>query len=517
MPNFEIDRNAIADVTWTHGEVLTEHDVINTHIPSRFTGRRIITTPYETITRGNVIEVLSKARSIHSANCAEIDYLYKVYCGCQDIRNKTKQTRPETNNKVCVNRANEIVTFKTAYLLNEPLQYISHGGEESVSIKVKTLNEYMRAEDKESKDKEIVDWMHICGLGIRAVLPDPEDERDGLPFYIVTLDPRNAYVIYHAGVRKKAVAGVINLKDENDEAFSYVYTRDTCYEVKNGEVKSESAFPDLTRPPIVEYSANMPRLGAFEIVLSILNAINVLESNAVDNVQDFVNAFDVFLNCEIEDSKYQELSSGGKAISIKTILQGTPADVKRITSELNQGGVQTRIDDLTDAYLTICGMPNRNGGTSTSDTGTAVIFRDGWSEAESRAKDTEKYFIRSEREFLRLVLRICESTSNLDLRLSDIGIDFARKSLSNIQSKVQALCEILNNSGIHPKLAFDAFGDVFGDKETAYRISTEWREQQEATTEHRLLAELDNARNSANTTSGNQTIAISGEDTNNVG
>ena len=52
-------------------------------------------------------------------------------------------------------------------------------------------------------------------------------------------------------------------------------------------------------------------------------------------------------------------------------------------------------------------MPNRNGGTSTSDTGSAVIMRDGWSAAEARAKDSELMFKLSEKEFLKLVLRIC--------------------------------------------------------------------------------------------------------------
>lgn len=504
MPTFN-------DISLSVGGVITENDIVHGFNSKRFVGRQVITTPITEITKDNIVQIFSSAQAIHKKNSAEIDYLYHVYCGWQDIQGKTKQARPETNNIVCVNRANEIVTFKTAYLLNEPIQYISHGGEDDVSKNVNLLNEYMRAEDKESKDKEIADWMHICGLGIRAVLPDPEHEQEGPPFYIATLDPRNAYVIYHAGIRKKALAGVINLKDENGEAFSYVYTRNTCYKIKDGKVESETPYPDLTRPPIVEYPANMPRLGAFEIVLSILNAINVLESNAVDNVQDFVNAFDVFQDCEV-GNKYKELSSGGSAIEIKTNGAGVSGKVYRVTSEINQSGVQTRIDDLTDSYLTICGMPNRNGGSSTSDTGTAVIFRDGWSEAESRAKDTEKYFARSERDFLRLVLRICESTSDLSLKLSDIEINFARKSLSNIQSKIQSLIQMLDSPYIHNHSAFQVCGDIFGDAEKAYRMGQEWAAEQESKTEVALLAELNNARESAKTMSGNQAVSTGSED-----
>ena len=176
------------------------------------------------------------------------------------------------------------------------------------------------------------------------------------------------------------------------------------------------------------------------------------------------------------------------AIQIKGV-QGMDAKVYRIASELNQTNTQTIVDDLYDAALTICGMPNRNGGSSTSDTGTAVIYRDGFAEAESRAKDSEKTWERSERDFLRIVLYICRETSDLKLELSDIKPEFTRKNLSNVQSKVQVLCEMLNNSKIHPKLAFQTCG-VFGDSEEAYRISAQYSEEQQKKMERSLRDEL---------------------------
>ena len=73
-------------------------------------------------------------------------------------------------------------------------------------------------------------------------------------------------------------------------------------------------------------------------MLPVLNAINDLESHRVDGVQDFVNAFDVFYNCEIDSETYKNLNSGGKALQIKTAAQGFEPKVERITSELSQGG-----------------------------------------------------------------------------------------------------------------------------------------------------------------------------------
>lgn len=469
--------------------MLTEYEkVISCWPDDGLHGRHVAYTNQKEITPENVSDVIRKAMSTHFRNKAEIQYLYDYFRGKQDIRLKEKVVRPEINNKVMVNRANEIVTFKTAYLLGEPLQYVSNGGNDSVSEKVNTLNEFMRAESKDTKDKEIADWMHICGVGVRMVVPDEEGEEDGSPVCIYTLDPRDAFVIYYSGVGHKPLAGVLRQWDEEGKPYQCVYTREWYFEIAGGEIKKQEART-IPYIPIIEYTNNDARMGAFEVVLPLLNAINTVESNRVDSIQDFVNAFDVFQNCELEEGQYAKLSKGGMAIQIKSANQGMEAKVYRIASELNQTNTQTLVDDLYDTALTICGMPNRNGGSSTSDTGTAVIYRDGFAEAESRAKDTEKTFIRSEREFLRIVLYICRNTADLDLQLSDIKPEFTRKNLSNVQSKVQVLCEMLNNSKIHPKLAFQTCG-VFGDSEEAYRISQEFYEEQQAALTRSLREEV---------------------------
>ena len=470
------------------------------------TGRRKITTPVREITAANVKDVLEYCLPAHEQNAREITYLWNYYRGKQDIRLKEKYARENINNKVVVNRANEIVTFKTAYLLNEPISYVSNGNDDSLTANVARLNEFMRAEDKESKDKEIVDWMHICGVAERMVLTDEmANERYGAPYYIYTIDPREAFAIYNAGIGQRQIGGVIIQTDENNQRYFMVYTARKVFTVKGDIVTEENHI--LGGIPLIEYVNNEARMGAFEVVISILNNINQLESDAVDSIQDFVNGFDVFQNCDIDDGSYGNLSIGGQAVKIKTVTQGMEAKVYRVSSELSQSGVQQRVDDLTDAYLTICGMPNRNGGSSTSDTGQAVIFRDGWSEAESRAKDTEKLFCRSERQFLRIALNICAAKQWADLGgldLRDIDIDFARKSLNNLQSKFQCMSEGLNNSYIDPMDMYNAFGDIFGDKVAAYRRGLAWHEKKMQEEADALDKELSAERDRINASKGDE-------------
>jgi hypothetical protein len=124
-------------------------------------------------------------------------------------------------------------------------------------------------------------------------------------------------------------------------------------------------------------------------------------------------------------------------------------------------------------------MPNRNGGSSTSDTGSAVLLRDGWSLAESRAKDSELMFKRSEKEVLRLVLKLCGGLADLNLKLKDIDMKFTRRNYDNIQSKSQVLVSMLQQPKVHPLLAFTHCG-LFSDPESAYTMSNEYYEEQMA-------------------------------------
>ena len=192
----------------------------------------------------------------------------------------------------------------------------------------------------------------------------------------------------------------------------------------------------------------------------------------------------LFHNVDISSDDYQKLREEG-AIKFKDIDPQLKAEISYLISSLNQGETQTLVDHMYQTVLTICGMPNRNGGSSTSDTGSAVIMRDGWSAAEARAKDSELMFKKSERRFLRLVLNICHTLVGMDLKVSNIEIRFTRRNYENILQKAQVLDLMLKNNKIHPRLAFEHCG-LFVDSDLAYTLSAEYAEEQERKAQEQL-------------------------------
>jgi SPP1 family phage portal protein len=441
-------------------------------------GRKKIFTDVTEITRDNVLDVLRKALITHWSNKADMEYLYAYYKGRQPILNRQKEVRPEIQNNVVENRANEIVSFKVGYLMGEPIQYVSRSDNKSVADKITTLNGYCLSEDKAAKDKELADWFHICGTAYRMVLPDSvfERESDEAPFEIYTLDPRFAFVVYANSIGEPPIMGVKYIQRSDGAVIYSIYTKDRYFEVENQSmiVREEAQSLGI---PIIEYPANNARLGAFEIVLPLLDAINTVDSNRLDGVEQFVQALMLFHNVDISSDDFSKLRDEG-ALKFKDIDPQYKAEIKYLTSELNQSQTQTLVDHLYNTVLTICGMPNRNGGSSTSDTGSAVIMRDGWSAAEARAKDSELMFKLSEKEFLKLVLRICSDLSDLELKLSNVEVRFTRRNYENIAQKATVLTTMLSNPKIAPVLAFTHSG-MFSDPQLAYRMSMDYAEEQE--------------------------------------
>lgn len=440
-------------------------------------GRRMILTDETEVNIGNVVQILRKALPYHWKNRSEISYLWSYYKGRQPILNRVKEVRPEITNKIVENRANEIVSFKSGYLMGEPLQYVSRGNAENIADAINQLNEFVFAEEKPAKDKELADWFHICGTSFRMVLPDEmAGEDDKSPFEIYTLDPRNTFVVYNNGLGNKPILGVKYVVDENGVVHYSCYSDHEYFEIVESKVVSYDTHI-LGEIPIIEYPLNMARIGAFELVIPLLDAINLTDSNRLDGVEQFIQALMLFHNVDISSEDFDELRERG-AIKFKDIDPQLKAEINYLVSNLNQGETQTLVDHMYQTVLTICGMPNRNGGSSTSDTGSAVIMRDGWSAAEARAKDSELMFKKSERIFLKVVLNICRTLADMDLKVCNVEIRFTRRNYENILQKAQVLDLMLKNNKIHPRLAFEHCG-LFVDSDLAYTLSAEYAEEQE--------------------------------------
>ena len=439
-------------------------------------GRRVITTSVSEVTADNIAAVIADADTKHQPNRLDIEFLEKYYRGLQPILGREKPVRPEINHKIVENRANQIVNFKVGYCFGEPIQYVSTNGDEDVGIGVAELNSLTQAENKDTKDTELAMWMHICGTGFRFVYPDyyGSDDPDDAPFELATLDPRVTYVVYNNGPAKRPVLGVNIVRNEDDVDVYCCWTPSEYFELDDGVRITKQEGHVLGAIPIIEYPLNPERMGCFEAVIPLLDAINETASDRQNGLDQFIQALMVMYNVDIDSKDYKDLREQG-LLKLKDSDPQFKAKVEYLINNLDQNGTETLIDHQYQSVLEIVGMPNRNGGSSTSDTGVATIVRDGWSDAEARAKNTEKMFKASEKEMLKIILKICRVFKGMSLRIRDIDIQFTRRNYENIAQKATVLTQMLGCDKIAPKLAFEHCG-MFADPDRAYNESVQYIE-----------------------------------------
>lgn len=457
-------------------------------------GRTPVLTSVQEITDDNILWVLNETLGTFEKNANESDYLYDFYRGVQPIIHREKTERPEIKNIVVENRAYEIVTFKTGRFLYKDIQYTNRS-EENVE-EVNELNRAMYAEGKAGKDRELADWFHIAGHSYRLVTTAKD-----APFHIYSVDPRRAYVVYSDTVEKEPVLGVYRTIYKDAQGLMHTiytaYTNRFVYNIENQQIISKKPHT-LGDVPLVEYPANFARLGCFEVVISLLNAINTAQSNRLDGVEQFIQALLVFKGLDMKDGDIADLRREG------AICLPHDTDMDYLTNELNQSQTQTLVDDLYQAILTICGMPNRNGKSSTSDNKGAVVLRDGWSAAATAVKETKQYFEASERRMLTMALRAFNTyrdakvatkvANRKPLTIEDIDIHFDEGEYENTLEKAQVLQMLLNNDWVHPRNAYE-FSNITSDPEAAYLAGKEYHEA----VRKEELEDLDNGTHSEQT------------------
>lgn len=463
-------------------------------------GRTKILRDETEITAENVVRVLSETALVHRTNSLDMHTLYQYYKGDQPILDRVKEIRPEICNTIVENRANEIVAFKTGYLCGEPLQYVSRASRAADSEGIGKLNDMMMLCGKPALDKELAEWMYVCGTGYRMIMPNKDYIKrsiiprllnrifafyeDESPYNVYTLDPRYSYVVYHSGLGEPPIMGVKYIQKLDKTIVFSVYTPSQYFEIINNVVvKTEPRT--LGEIPIIEYPLNNARQGVFEIVMPILDAINTVQSNRLDGIEQFVQSLILLYNCDIDDDAAKSIREAG-LIKLRSVGENK-ADLKILAEQLDQTQTQALIDYMYQTVLNIVGMPNRNGGTSTSDTGSAVVMRDGWEAAEARAKSDELMFKEAERKFLKIALQIVRATVGTSLKLADIETKFTRRNYENALSKSQVLTSMLANPKIHPLLAFEHCG-MFADPQSAYEMSKAHYEEYKSEEERKAAA-----------------------------
>ncbi|MBQ8506470.1 MAG: phage portal protein [Clostridia bacterium] len=260
-----------------------------------------------------------------------------------------------------------ISTMAAGYLIGNPVQYESEGQEDALAA---VKREYAGGA-VDSVDAELARDASIYGKGVELLFADGS----ACP-RTAALDPRDAFVVYDDSVENKPMLGMYSAPWRAPDGrllgfIVHVYTeRDALvYRVKSladpKMLEPESIQPHyFGQVPLIEYWNDEDEKGDFEGVIPLIDAYNLLQSDRMNDKQQFVDALLVLYGCTLEtDSRGrtpgQQLRED-KALS----LPDCDAHAEWLCKQLNEADTEvlrdaiksdihkmSMVPDLTDAQF----------------------------------------------------------------------------------------------------------------------------------------------------------------------
>lgn len=438
-------------------------------------GRKIAYADAEEVNESNILDILGSCIGVFNTNKSVFKYLWNYKNGDQPIRYRQKVVRDDINNPIVENHAWEIVQFKNAQTFGEPIQCVSTKKEDSINESVDRFNSYCQNAGKHTKDISSGEWTSATGTGFKAVQRTNKE----IPFRITVPTPLNTFIIYSRQTEEPLLA-VQELKNLDGERYFLCFSETHEFRIQNSklmtlidtngnEVKSKlHAFGGI---PIVEYPNNQDRISDIELVIDILDAINNMQSNRMDAIEQFVQSWVKFVNCEVDRESFINMKMMGALVVKSNNGAENKADVDIMSQELNQTESQVAKDDLWNNALSISAIPNKQGNTG-GDTQGAVELRNGWDFSKQRAKLKDPYIKDSEKRLNSVILNIIRQTKGdkeCNFGVMDYDVQINHSPTDNMQVKSQVL-QMLLSSGIHPLVAIKVCG-LWGDAEKVYLLS----------------------------------------------
>ena len=458
-------------------------------------GRKLIIVDEE-VTKETILDVIQKAWTTHIANQVQINKLIDNYCGKQNIDRRSTTEGFYGNkieNKTTINYNYSTVRTTVGYTYSQGAQIVQRKGKHLKDIE--KLIDIMSYEGSETVDNEVGTFASICGVGYLGLFPTEEITSDYMPDYpvvSVALDPRNTFVVCSPKPKNPVVLSVTyyTSKEKNKTIF-YCYTDSEIYRIEcegqnNFNNTAEIVDTDINAiglNPIQLVRNNQFMQGDFELAIEISDAINLLGSDSISDVENVIKSLLVIMNAELSADEAQK----ARAHRILQLIgqPGVNVDAKFIYQQLDSAGIQNLREYFEEAYKTVVGIPDRKTrGGGGGDTGDAVKLRDGWADLEIVARIKESYFKVAKKKQIAVAIAIMHilNLCSKYFKAEDIDVKLPRNKNDNIQTKAQSFSTLMSTGEIAPEDALsiaDMTTDITGVVDRAKKFK-EQKDTQDA-------------------------------------
>jgi len=367
----------------------------------------------------------------HLCGLERLKKLRRYYAGRNDILSR-RRAEGLPNNRMAHAFARYIVAVTTGYLIGCPVDY-----EAGDSATLREIAEILRRGSVASVDAENARNAAIYGRGVEFVHAD-----EGLNVRVSALSPLDAFVVYDDSCEALPMFGVYftrrTLADGTERGWRVWVMGPSCV----AEYRCHSLTGDIYAlveetphyfggVPLVEYWNDETETGDFEWVLPQIDGYDKLQSDRINDKEQFVDALLVLTGCTL-DTDERGRSPGQQLREDKALcLPDSQAGACYLHNAMDESGNQILRDNLAADIHKLSMVPDLSDESFAANaSGVAMRYKLWGLEQLTRVK--EQWFMEGLRTRLALLAHFMEVRGFEPLDAGAVTIRMTRALPANL-------------------------------------------------------------------------------------
>ena len=379
----------------------------------------------------------------HTESIDRFTTLKDLYDGKHAILKRSKTQTDLANNKLMINHAEYITDFATAYFMGNPIKYTFP--EEETRTDDDSLLQAFRKANITQVDTELARDLSIFGIGIEYVYQDKEGNTKS-----TNLDPRTAFIVVDDTVEENTLIGVHRIKKRNENnkeigEILKVITDDTVYTYEFKDDKLSLINEELNvfnEVPMIEYWNKVNQKGDFESVISLINAYNLLQSDRVNDKEQYVDSLLVLYGTLAGDNSEEKLKTARELKRLGLLELSEGDKVEYLSKTFHEADVELLKKSIIEDIHKISKVPNlTDENFAGNSSGVAMKYK--LLGLEQLAQTKEEYYRIGLKERIKLYANIL-NIKMIRTDIDNIEMTFIR-SLPVNELEIAQLITYLNN------------------------------------------------------------------------
>lgn len=401
-------------------------------------------------------ELVTKLIKLHEEDCERYITLEDYYRGKAKIYDRSKEDY-KANNKLALDYPSYIVDILLGLFVGKPISYTV--ADENKEM-MESLQEVFDLNDEQDENAEIA---KICGIKGRGYEIVYLDEEGGVRFNEV--QPENIVMVYDNHIKPEPLFCIYIREDADAESIGKesknklvtLYTKDSIKEMRleGSDLKLIEENANLFGAiPVVEFKNNNEAIGDFERVLSLIDALNLAQSDTANDFEEFTDALLVLagmpqadsddVNRMIEDKVLLLDKSGGAGQSAEWLIKNI--------NDTALENYKNRLDADIHKFAKVPNMSDEHFAGNVS--GEAMKYK--LFATDQIIAQKQRKFKSALQERIKLILSIAKIKTAKDFDYRDISIVFndnkPYNELDNIATVKAALDAGLSKTYAYGKL-----------------------------------------------------------------